>query len=86
MNVYETEIKPIIEQLAVACHDNNIPMFVTVAIENTKEGTTYKSKIIDPDFLETSLTDDKFKDLLNIMNGFQTHYPNNDNLDEFEFE
>ena len=40
---------------------------------------------MDPDFLEITLKDDKFKDLVNIMNGFQTHYPNND-LDEFLYD
>ena len=72
--VYRDKIEPIINQLKSVCNVENLPMFVTVAIANDENGTTYKNEIIYAS-TDTRLADHKIGKLLLLLNEFQTQPP-----------
>lgn len=81
---YEQEIEPLVKQIVEKCNDLKIPMFFTFAVADNNRETTYRSRMVDAEFLGLELTDDKIRDHLNVMNGFTTIYPQPEELDEIE--
>lgn len=84
--VYEKEIKEKIEELELVCNRNKIPMFVCVALSDSKAETEYATKVLQPLLYNYELHDDKFVDLINVMSGFTTYYkPTTEAVDEDDF-
>lgn len=74
-DVFNTQIRPLLEKIAVICNDNQMPMFFTVVTEEYNNKTKYESKMLDADFVGAQITDNKFPDFLNLINGFKTYLP-----------
>ena len=81
-DVFNSQIKPLLEKIAVICNDNQMPMFYTVVTQDNKEGTKYESKLLDSDFVGAKIKDDKFPDFLNLINGFSTYLPVKDDYSD----
>lgn len=73
--VYEEKLLPLINQIRIICNDNKIPMFMSYALTTDENEIIYKNDIIDSDFVGVTLVDDKIKEHMKIMAGFQTIYP-----------
>lgn len=72
--VYEEKIEPIIRELKNVCNSERMPMFVSVATENSIEGTTYASDVVLAS-TGTALTDNRISSILLSLNGFEIDYP-----------
>ena len=72
--VYEEKIEPIIRELKNVCNSERMPMFVSVATENSVEGTTYASDVVLAS-TGTALTDNRISSILLSLNGFEIDYP-----------
>lgn len=70
----ETELNELIQQLKTFAVIHSMPMFITCAIENNDDGTVYKTDALSPTATNRVLTDNKFTDLINVMNGASTYY------------
>lgn len=69
--LYETKIAPKFAELQQLCIDNDIPFFATFAITNDDKSTEYKSISLMPGTLKgLKLTDDKLKNMLQILSGY----------------
>jgi len=73
-SAYTVKIAPIIKQLKIACNLEKMPMFVTVAVANSPEGTDYKNDAIHAS-ANIELKDDRIADVLLLLNGFETELP-----------
>lgn len=69
---YNTDIKPLVQELALKCRIANIPCFITVAVTNTENETEYINEAVTPYSVGLKLTDDKIVDHINVFNGFRT--------------
>lgn len=69
---YENNIIDIVNKLRAECSRNGIPMFVSVCIKNTPKETIYKNEMVSAVSSGVNLTDDKFIDFVNVLNGFTT--------------
>lgn len=81
---YEEEVSKIVDNLKRVCVVRNIPMFLTLGIENTDEETIYKSEMLSPDAHGLELTDNIFPKLVNVLMGFDTVPPSA--VTEIDFE
>ena len=68
------ELENLIQELKSFAVIHSMPMFITCAIENTNEGTVYKTDALSPAATNCVLTDNKFPNLINVMNGANTYY------------
>lgn len=84
-DAYNNNIKNIVEELRNACYEAGIPMFLSMALAQTKDSTRYQTETISPDYLDTQLLDDKFPKFINVNNGFDTVYPGSEDVMELEF-
>ena len=71
---YNEEIAPLVDKLIQACNINRIPMFLCMAPKNTKEETTYETKVLSPAQFSTKLRKNYFSDFINVVNGLSTTY------------
>lgn len=69
---YKNDIEPIVNNLLLACSKEKIPVFVTMAVKNTDEGTEYMTSMISATVNGVVLENDSFPKLVNVMNGFDT--------------
>lgn len=70
MNEYvENNIAPLLEEARHKCQIMKIPMFATVCGRNDENGSDYVTRGVFPDSSGLRLKDDRFVDLLLIMNG-----------------
>nr|WP_303180680.1 hypothetical protein [Lachnoclostridium phocaeense] len=74
MDVYDEKIRPLIDELKKTCILEQMPMFVTIAVENDATYTSYKSDMVLAGS-GVSLTDNRISDLLLILNHFDAEYP-----------
>ena len=72
--ISHSELNELIHQLKSYAVVNNMPIFITCAIENNDNGTVYKTDSLTPAATGVVLTDNKFTDLINVMNGASTYY------------
>lgn len=68
------ELLELIQALKTFAVMYEVPMFITCAIKNNEEGTVYSTDSITPAATNKVLADNKFPDLINVMNGAHTHY------------
>lgn len=69
---YHEEIEPLVNELTLKCRIANMPCFISVAVENTKENTSYINDAVTPHSVNVKLTNDKIADHMNVLNGFRT--------------
>ena len=66
------EIQEKIDELKAICGRESLPMFVSLAISNDEEKTTYMSDFVDPILLGLNLNDDKMHEHMKVLEGFVT--------------
>ena len=64
------EIEEKIKELLELCQINRIPMFLSVALQNDKNGTKYKNIMYSAKVHDIRLTDDQIEKHILISNGF----------------
>lgn len=81
--IFHNEVESKLNDIKTLCLMYKIPCFFAFAIENNDEKTTYLSELLSAGAQSITLKDNKFPDLVNVMNGFGTYLKNtdNDNLD-----
>ena len=84
-DIYNNKIKDIVDELRSACYEAGIPMFLSMAVSQTKESTRYQTEAISPEYIDTPLVDDKFPKFINVNNGFDTVYPGSEDVMELDF-
>lgn len=77
---YYTEIDEKVKEIKTLCLMYKIPFFFAFAVENTNHSTKYVSELLSAGAQSLKLTDNKFPDLVNVMNGFGTYLKNNDDV------
>lgn len=84
--VYKTQIKKKMEELAQICYRNNMPCFFVVAVgdrqktkkndfEDVHDKLELRSVTYVPETLYCETKDTVFSDFVNVMNGFTTVPP-----------
>lgn len=68
--VFLEEIEALSGKLAVLCDQYQIPMFMTFAVKNDKDGTIYRSEVLSAAVEESVLMDDRIAKHVMVMNGF----------------
>lgn len=82
-DVFDTQIKDLIEQIQQICKKENIPFFFSAAVENNVADTKYEVYALTATPMELSLAEDDIVKHINVFNGFDTVPP--ENLPELEF-
>ena len=80
-SVYDSELAEKIAEIRTICTMKNIPFFFAFAVKNNAKGTTYETDLLSAGAQSIELTDDKFPDLVNVMNGFGTYLKKPDTED-----
>ena len=83
--IYSNKIKNIVDELRRACYEAGIPMFLSMAVAQTKDSTKYQTEAVSPEYIDVPLVDDKFPKFINVNNGFDTVYPGSEDVMELEF-
>ncbi len=68
---YEEEITPLLRQVFLLCHQYGIPLFMTFAVGNDEEETTYRTQQISCINVDRKLTRNYIPRLIDVMNGFE---------------
>lgn len=68
------ELNGIIQSLKEFAVLHSMPMFITCAVNSTEDETEYRTDVITPAATNRVLADNKFLNLINVMNGAETHY------------
>lgn len=77
------EAQRMINELKKYCYDNKIPLFVSLCYKNTDEKSLYYNELVASKSNGIILKDDKFRDFVNVVNGFITIPKRNEfSLDE----
>lgn len=83
--IYRSKIAPLIKELKVRCNLECMPMFITVAVANSEEGTKYMNDAIHAG-IDVTLKDDRISDVLLLLNGFESDMPEHIKRDLREVE
>ena len=70
----QDELNYLIQQLKTFAVMHSVPMFLTCAVENNDDETVYRTDALSPAATNRILKDNKFTDLINVMNGASTYY------------
>ena len=76
--VVENELKKKIKEIKEICQKEKIPMFISLCYRNTDEKSYYYDDMIGSKSNGIILKDDRFRNYVNITNGFKTILPTND--------
>ena len=82
---YDEKIKPLIFKLRKQCYHAGIPMFVTCAVADDGNKTTYKSEMLSPRVTQKEVSQNYIADMVNILNGFTTIPPTEQVELDFDF-
>lgn len=72
VKVYEKLIEPMVKKIRTICNENQIPYFVTFAVDEENEKYKFASDCMTPETLHLETKDRTFSNLVNVMNGFKT--------------
>ncbi len=72
--VFEEKIQPLLFQLKTICNAEKMPMFISVAVENSPSGTLYANDAVLAS-TGVRLEDNRIADIMLSMNGLVTDYP-----------
>lgn len=72
VKVYEKLIEPMVKKIRTICNENQIPYFVTFAVDEENEKYKFASDCMTPETLHLEIKDRTFSSLVNVMNGFKT--------------
>jgi hypothetical protein len=89
--IFEAEIKPIVNNLIKLCNRERIPCFMTFLPSNTDKdlNKAYENFYLSPGQYGIHLDKDQFRDHINITVGFHTTVFADDmgiNIQDFDFE
>ena len=73
-DVYEKKIAPLIQNLQLICNMEKMPMFVSVAVKNNKDGTQYRNNVVYAS-AGITLKEKRIGELLLLLNGFEIDLP-----------
>lgn len=85
-SVFESKIRELSREILMHCSQHQIPVFMSFAVENDDEKTTYVNELLSPAFLGVELTDNKFPNHALVMDGWRTIPPFQRPSDEEEME
>lgn len=69
--LYNEQLKPLVQNIRRICIDHGMPMFFTVAIRDD-DTTFYQSEALTTKALGISLQNDHIPKHINVFNGFRT--------------
>lgn len=70
-DIYDTKIKDHVKRILLMCDEYNIPMFMTFAVENNPQNTTYVSEMRSAAACDLVLTNDRLVKHALVMNDFE---------------
>lgn len=70
-DVYESTIREHVKKVLLLCEREGIPMFMTFALENTKNGTNYVVEMLSAASEGVTLKDDHIAKHALVVNGFE---------------
>lgn len=73
--IVENELKKKIREIKEICQKEKIPMFISLCYRNTDEKSFYYDDMIGSKSNGIILKDDRFRNYVNITNGFNTVPP-----------
>lgn len=71
-DILENVLKSKIEEIKQICYNEKIPFFISLCYKNTNDTSCYYNEVMGSRASNLYLVDDKFKDYINIVNGFIT--------------
>ena len=74
-DIYEKEIKPVIEHLTSLLRHHDMPYFFAAAIRSDEDGTEYAFESKDNWSVAAHMKDDKIPGFIKVVNGFRTVLP-----------
>ena len=69
-DIYDHEIKDLVKQILLICDHHHIPVFMSFAVENSKEKTTYVNEMLSAAAEGLTLKDDKLVKHALVMDNF----------------
>ena len=84
-DVYEENIRPLVNKLKLECYKAKIPFFLTVAVSNDELSTDYKFDGLLTGSLELKLTNDRFGDIVCVSKGIKKAVSPEDNAAFFDY-
>ena len=69
-DIYNESIKKLVGQILIECDHNKIPVFMTFAVKDGRNGTVYKTEMLSAAAEEVTLKDDRIAKHALVMNGF----------------
>lgn len=75
-DIYDSMIKPKIEDLIMTCRKNDIPVYISVCTKNEDSGTEYKRSIVTPrEAGRNNLVADEIAECVKLARGYKTFLP-----------
>lgn len=72
-NIYRTQLKPLLKQLLLICSDNDIPIYIDIAVANTDKTTKYETEFLSAGSYGYRLAKDNLVKYALIRNGFSVY-------------
>lgn len=73
--IFETKIKPLLQEITSICSANDIPMFFSACVKETGTNSEYKNECVSPQSHGMNLSNDHFSDYIGVTLGFNTIPP-----------
>lgn len=74
--VFDKEVKPLVEELKKLCYKRKIPMFMAFAISENSKMTRYKNEILTTAQMRMNpLKDDRISHFVRVIKGYKTIAP-----------
>ena len=73
--IFDSEIRPKLQQIMQICNREKMPMFFAVCTKNNNNETEYEKHIYSSQSNEIYLKEDLFRGFVNVTNGFNTVPP-----------
>ncbi len=80
--IYDTEIKPLLQQIQGICQVYCLPFFSTCCYADYDGNSLYSRTLVSPEALGIHLADDQIVRHINVANGFETIPASNPAMDE----
>lgn len=83
---YKDRLAEKIREIKIICNELAIPFVFSACIKSDKDGCEYVNEMLSPDFLQLEVNDNRFIHYMNVMNGFMTIPPRNQDLDIVDYD
>lgn len=73
--IYNTQIKPLVQKVVNICSANDMPMFFACCTQNDENKSEYIKECVSPQSHDIRLSQDYFSNLIAVTLGFVTYPP-----------